>query len=395
MGTSAAKERKEKRERKHRKKKEKDGEGGERKKKRRTKTKEGEDGEKKKKKRKRKKRTEEEKKERKERRERRRKRREKAIAEKTKLIEEELADSGEEGAPPITVFGEKYEVGEVLGRGAFSVVKKVTSKRSGRVYAVKIIDKKNVGQDMNRLRIEIDILTKVKHPNIINLKEIMEDEDTLYIITELVTGGELFDKIVELGAYTEADAAELVARMVSAIDYLHSMNIVHRDLKPENLLLKDDGDISEVKLADFGLSKIVSEGVQKQLMQTACGTPGYVAPEVLTADGYDKEVDLWSLGVITYILLCGFPPFYNEHLPVLFEAIMKADYDYPEDYWDEISDTAKNFIDRLLVVEPVKRMTTKEALEHPWLHGKAPDRKLGVNKKMAGYVEKYHREAAG
>merc|ERR1712137_1410293 len=174
-----------------------------------------------------------------ERKERRRKRREKAIAEKTKLIEEELADSGEEGAPPITVFGEKYEVGEVLGRGAFSVVKKVTSKRSGRVYAVKIIEKKNVGQDMNRLRIEIDILTKVKHPNIINLKEIMEDEDTLYIITELVTGGELFDKIVELGAYTEADAAKLVARMVSAIDYLHSMNIVHRDLKPENLLLKD------------------------------------------------------------------------------------------------------------------------------------------------------------
>jgi len=194
-----------------------------------------------------------------------------------------------------------------LIRGAFSVVKKVTSKRSGRVYAVKIIDKKNVGQDMNRLRIEIDILTKVKHPNIINLKEIMEDEDTLYIITELyvlfiifftflilfivkfiyinlifffeiisVTGGELFDKIVELGAYTEADAAKLVARMVSAIDYLHSMNIVHRDLKPENLLLKDGNNVSEVKLADFGLSKIVSEGVQKQLMQTACGTPGYV-----------------------------------------------------------------------------------------------------------------------
>merc|ERR1712000_5931 len=325
----------------------------------------------------------------------RKKRKEKSIAERTKEIEQELADSGEEGADPITVFDEKYEIGEVLGRGAFSVVKKVTSKRSGRTYAVKIIDKKNVGQDMQRLRIEIDILTRVKHPNIINLKEIMEDDDTLYIITELVTGGELFDKIVELGAYTEADAAKLVARMVSAIDYLHSMNIVHRDLKPENLLLKDSSNVSEVKLADFGLSKIVSEGVQKQLMQTACGTPGYVAPEVLTADGYDKEVDLWSIGVITYILLCGFPPFYNEHLPVLFEAIMQADYDYPEDYWDEISDTAKNFIDRLLVVDPTKRMTTGEALAHPWLAGKAPDKKISAGKKMAGYVEKYHREAAG
>merc|ERR1712063_96308 len=313
--------------------------------------------------------------------------------EKTKEIEAELADSGDEGDAPITVFAEKYTVGEILGRGAFSTVKEVTSKRSGRKYAVKIIDKKNVGQDMQRLRTEIEILTRVKHPNIINLKEIMEDDDTLYIITELVTGGELFDKIVELGAYSEADAAELVAKMVSAIDYLHNQNIVHRDLKPENLLLKADTDISEVKLADFGLSKIVSDGVQKQMMQTACGTPGYVAPEVLTADGYDKEVDLWSIGVITYILLCGFPPFYNEHLPILFESIMKADYDYPEDYWDEISDTAKNFIDRLLVVEPDKRMTTKQALEHPWLSGQASTKKLAVNAKMAGYVEKY-REAS-
>merc|ERR1712137_1132546 len=382
-------ERKEKREKKHRKK-EKDGEEeGEKKRKTKKKRETGEDGEKKK----RKKKSTTSDKDKKERREKRRKRKERSVAEKTKEIEEELADSGDEGDAPITVFEEKYDVGEVLGRGAFSVVKEVTSKRSGRKYAVKIIDKKNVGQDMQRLRIEIDILTRIKHPNIINLKEIMEDDETLYIVTELVTGGELFDKIVELGAYTEADAAKLVHNMVKAIDYLHSKNIVHRDLKPENLLLKADTDISEVKLADFGLSKIISDGVQKQMMQTACGTPGYVAPEVLTADGYDKEVDLWSIGVITYILLCGFPPFYNEHLPVLFEAIMKADYDYPEDYWDEISDTAKNFIDRLLVVEPDKRMTTKQALEHPWLSGQASTKKLAVNAKMAGYVEKY-REAS-
>lgn len=208
-----------------------------------------------------------------------------------------------------------------------------------------------------------------------------------------MTGGELFDKIVELGAYTEADAALLVGRMVRAIDYLHGMGIVHRDLKPENLLLKNPDDISEVKLADFGLSKIVSTGATAAMMQTACGTPGYVAPEVLTADGYDKEVDLWSIGVITYILLCGFPPFYNEHLPMLFEQIMKADYDYPADYWEDISDTAKNFIDRLLVVDPARRMTTKQALEHPWLLGQAPDKKLKLNNKMANYVQQY-REAS-
>mmetsp|Transcript_12780 Transcript_12780/g.51024 ORF Transcript_12780/g.51024 Transcript_12780/m.51024 type:complete len:418 (-) Transcript_12780:62-1315(-) len=322
-----------------------------------------------------------------------RKRKEKTVAEAQKEIEEEMADSGEEGDEVITVFEDKYTVGDELGRGAFSVVKLVTSKRSGRQYAVKVIDKKDVGQDMARLRTEIEILTRVKHPNIINLKEIMEDDHTLFIITELVTGGELFDKIVELGAYTEADAALLVGRMVRAIDYLHGMGIVHRDLKPENLLLKNPDDISEVKLADFGLSKIVTPGANAAMMQTACGTPGYVAPEVLTADGYDKEVDLWSIGVITYILLCGFPPFYNEHLPMLFEQIMKADYDYPADYWEDISDTAKNFIDRLLVVDPARRMTTKQALEHPWLLGQAPDKKIKLNNKMASYVQQY-REAS-
>jgi len=305
-----------------------------------------------------------------------------------------MADSGEEGSAPITVFEEKYTMGEELGRGAFSVVHVATSKRSGRKYAVKIIDKKNVGQDMARLRIEIDILTKVKHTNIINLKEVMENDSTLFIITELVTGGELFDKIVELGAYTEKEAAQLVSRMVQAIDYLHTMNIVHRDLKPENLLLKNSKDITNVKLADFGLSKIVSPaGSGGGMMQTACGTPGYVAPEVLTADGYDKEVDLWSIGVITYILLCGFPPFYNENLPVLFEQIMHADYDFPPEYWDQISETAKNFISRLLVVDPSRRMTTKQALEHPWLSGQAPDNKLPVSKKMAGYVQQYREQS--
>eukprot|EP01096_Ripella_sp_DP13-Kostka_P002152 TRINITY_DN1287_c0_g3_i2.p1 TRINITY_DN1287_c0_g3~~TRINITY_DN1287_c0_g3_i2.p1 ORF type:complete len:431 (+),score=254.34 TRINITY_DN1287_c0_g3_i2:61-1353(+) len=299
---------------------------------------------------------------------------------------DDMSDGEEDGS----TFAQKYEKGPELGRGAFSVVYEATSRRSNRKYAVKIIEKKNVGQDMVRLRTEIEILKRVQHPNIIRLKEIIEDSDTLYIITEMVTGGELFDKIVDLGAYTEAEAATLVRKMVSAIDYLHAMDIVHRDLKPENLLLKDSNDISNIKLADFGLSKIVSSQVA---MQTACGTPGYVAPEVLNATGYGPEVDLWSIGVITYILLCGFPPFYNESLPMLFEQIMKAEFDYPPDYWDEISDSAKNFINRLLVVDPAKRMSTKQALEHPWLAGAAPEKTLSkVNQKMGESITK-HRDS--
>jgi len=263
---------------------------------------------------------------------------------------------------------DKYIVQEELGRGAFSIVKLVIEKETGKKYAVKMINKSNLGQDMARLATEMEILKRVQHPNIICLKEIIDTKNCLFIVTELVTGGELFDKVVELGLYSEKDAAILVTKMVSAIDYLHEMGIVHRDLKPENLLLRDSNDLSEVKLADFGLSKIVS---QKIMMQTACGTPGYVAPEVLQAKGYDKEVDFWSIGVITYILLCGFPPFYNEKLQLLFEQIMKADYDFPEDYWCDVSSEAKDFISRLLVVDPKKRMSGKEALKHPWLTGHA------------------------
>jgi len=185
-------------------------------------------------------------------------------------------------------------------------------------------------------------------------------------VTELVTGGELFDKIVEQGSYSERDAAVLVSKMVSAIQYLHSRGIVHRDLKPENLLLKSPNSLTEIKIADFGLSKIIGPDNMVRML-TACGTPSYVAPEVLLSTGYDKEVDLWSIGVITYILLCGFPPFYDECLSNLFEDIMHARYEYPEEYWSHISDEAKDFVSRLLLVNPHQRMTATQALQHPWL----------------------------
>jgi calcium/calmodulin-dependent protein kinase I len=262
-------------------------------------------------------------------------------------------------------ISDKYEIGEELGKGAFSIVKIGINKETGEKFAIKIINKKDAkaDQDGQRLKTEIEILKKVKHPNIVCLKDIYETTDNLYLIMELVTGGELFDKIVEKGQYTEKEASVVVSKMLNAIDYLHQNNIVHRDLKPENILLQK-GDDSEVKISDFGLSKIVGES---SLMETACGTPYYVAPEVLSATGYGKSVDLWSIGVITYLLLCGFPPFYGENLPEVFEQILNAEFDFPEPYWTDVSDEAKDFIKKLLVLDSKKRYTAKQALEHPWI----------------------------
>jgi len=260
-----------------------------------------------------------------------------------------------------------YEFKGELGRGAFSVVYMATQRATGIQYAVKVINKKDLGKDYEKnLKMEVDILKKVNHPNIIALKELFDTPDKLYLVMELVTGGELFDKIVEKGSYTEHEAGQLVRKIVSAVDYLHNLGIVHRDLKPENLLLKRADNDLEIAIADFGLSKIVG---QQMMMQTACGTPSYVAPEVLNASGYGKEVDMWSIGVITYILLCGFPPFYGDTVPEIFEQIMEANFDYPEEYWGSVSKEAKDFINKLLVVDSDKRLTASDALRHPWLSG--------------------------
>jgi len=258
-----------------------------------------------------------------------------------------------------------YELRSGLGRGAFSVVLLGVNKATGGHYAVKVINKKDLGKDYEKnLKMEVDILKKVNHPNIIALKELFDTPDKLYLVMELVTGGELFDKIVEKGSYTESEASQLVRKIVSAVEYLHNLNIVHRDLKPENLLLKRADNDLEIAIADFGLSKIVG---QQMMMQTACGTPSYVAPEVLNASGYGNEVDMWSIGVITYILLCGFPPFYGDTVPEIFEQIMEANFDYPDEYWGSVSKEAKDFINKLLVVESDKRLSANEALKHPWL----------------------------
>jgi len=258
---------------------------------------------------------------------------------------------------------DEYEIKELLGSGNFSKVHLGIEKKTQQKWAIKIIDKKLV--ETTRLENEIQILKRVAHVNIIALKDVFESSSKLYLVMELVTGGELFNKIVEIGAYTEQTAKEIVRQILEGVKYLHSLSIAHRDLKPTNLLLKSSED-SEIKIADFGLSKILGPD---SMMQTACGTPIYVAPEVLKGEGYDKEVDLWSVGVIMYILLCGFPPFFDdgENMGQLFEQIMAGDFDFPDPYWTDIDESAKDLIEHLLRVEPSKRYTADQALAHEWL----------------------------
>ena len=223
-----------------------------------------------------------------------------------------------------TALSKKYDVEKpVLGSGNFAQVKKCKRKQDGAEFAVKIIDKAKV-EDMGDIEREVDIMGQISHDNVISLVEVFDEPKKMNLVMELVTGGELFDKIVSKGSFNEKEAATTMATLCGALKYLHAKDIVHRDLKPENILLSDKSEKAVIKVADFGLARMVKN---KDMMKTACGTPGYVAPEVLQNKGYSSgAVDLWSAGVILYILLCGFPPFYEEELPALFDQILKGRY---------------------------------------------------------------------
>lgn len=188
------------------------------------------------------------------------------------------------------------------------------------------------------------------------------------MVLEILTGGELFDRVVAKGSYSEKQAAELIKSVAGAIKYLHGIGIVHRDLKPENLIYASTMKDAPIKITDFGLAKLRDEGEEKT-MSTACGTPGYVAPEVLKNEPYGPAVDMWSVGVILYILLCGFPPFYHESTSALYKQIKKGSYDFPPPYWTEISEAAKSLVSGLLTVNPKNRLTPQGVLDHPWISG--------------------------
>jgi len=267
--------------------------------------------------------------------------------------------------PQLSALTDEYEVLELIGTGHFAKVRKGRHKRSGELVAVKIITKP-APHKMKMLKAEVDIMTKLNHPNVVRLHKVVDTETKLYLVMELLTGGELFDRIVAKGHYTEGDAQTLTRTIVKTMHYLHSQGVAHRDLKPENILLATPAEDAAIKITDFGLSRLIDEAT---LMTTACGTPGYVAPEVITHEAYSTQIDMWSVGVIVYILLCGFPPFYGENDAQMFRKIRTANYKFLSPYWDNISADAKDFVAKLLMVDPNRRMTAQEALKHKWIMG--------------------------
>ncbi|XP_056345713.1 serine/threonine-protein kinase DCLK2 isoform X1 [Oenanthe melanoleuca] len=260
---------------------------------------------------------------------------------------------------------EKYKVGKVIGDGNFAVVKECVERSTGKEFALKIIDKAKCCGKEHLIENEVSILRRVKHPNIIMLIEEMDTPTELYLVMELVKGGDLFDAITSSTKYTERDGSAMVYNLASALKYLHGLNIVHRDIKPENLLVCEYSDgTKSLKLGDFGLATVV-EGP----LYTVCGTPTYVAPEIIAETGYGLKVDIWAAGVITYILLCGFPPFRSENnlQEDLFDQILVGKLEFPSPYWDNITDSAKELISLMLHVNAEARYTAAQILSHPWV----------------------------
>lgn len=278
----------------------------------------------------------------------------------------------------LTDIEEKYELMvDVLGEGSFGTVRKCRNRLTKQVCALKTIDKSKL-PDATQLRREVDILLNVDHPHIIKLYDVYEDTKNIYLVSELCLGGELYDRVVEKtrskeGHFSEFTAARIVKNILSAISYCHDVKkIVHRDLKPENFLLTDKTDDAQVKVIDFGLSRY-----SETRMKSCVGTIYYVAPEVLFGE-YTDKADIWSIGVVAYVLLCGFPPFNAGSEFLTYDVVKEGNVKFPEKAWDKISPEAINFIKRLLDKDPDRRPSAAEALQDPWVTNERvnPFRKL-------------------
>lgn len=268
-----------------------------------------------------------------------------------------------------------------LGTGAFSTVREGYHRSNSSVsYAVKCVNRKKLSEeDEAALLDEVAILMEMKHIHIIRLYDFFTEPSTYYLVMEQMSGGELFDRIVAKAYYNEKEARDTCKILLEAVGYMHQNHVAHRDLKPENLLLLSKEDDSTVKIADFGFAKKVYE---ESSLTTQCGTPGYVAPEILEGTPYDERADNWSVGVILYILLGGYPPFIESTQRDLFRKIRRGEYEFHEEYWGTVSAEAKDLISSLLTVEPRARLDAPAALQNSWIRGddaSLAKRDLGVN----------------
>merc|ERR1719244_1515309 len=265
---------------------------------------------------------------------------------------------------------DKYHVRHVVGDGNFAVVRVCYSRSSRKEFAVKIIDKAKCQGKEHMIESEIAILSAIEHPNIIQLEEVFDFPTEKYLVMEYVSGGDLFDAIAADIKYTETVARDMIKDLANALQYLHDRMVCHRDIKPENLLVIDHQNTKSLKLADFGLAVAVREP-----LFTVCGTPTYVAPEILAETGYGVKVDVWASGVIMYILLCGYPPFSSRtnNQEELFDQILSGLFEFNSPDWDDTSYPAKELISWSLVVDPLQRYSAKEILQHPWILSPPPD----------------------
>jgi calcium/calmodulin-dependent protein kinase I len=259
----------------------------------------------------------------------------------------------------------KYRFGRTLGAGTYGIVREAEGP-DGRV-AIKIILKKVVRGNERMVLDELEMLQRLQHPHIVKFVDWFESRDKYYIVTELATGGELFDRICQQGKFTEKDGSQTIKQVLEAVNYLHQNNVVHRDLKPENLLYLTKDLDSDLVLADFGIAKTL--GTKDEVLTTMAGSFGYAAPEVMLKQGHGKPVDMWSLGIITYTLLCGYPPFRSENLQDLIDECSACRVVFHERYWKDVSEDAKDFIMGLLRSKPEERWSSDRALAHPWLSG--------------------------